>query len=69
MDIVYHQDIRKKFPDLRVSLLNVKGLKILKESSQLEKFKKDVINEIKSSYVLETIKDKETFRKYRDFFW
>ncbi|MFX1521714.1 MAG: B3/4 domain-containing protein, partial [Promethearchaeota archaeon] len=25
--------------------------------------------EIKSSYILETLKDNETFRKYRDFFW
>ena len=53
----------------RVSLLTIKGLKIEKESHQLDKFKEDIIQEIKSSYVLETLKDNETFRKYRDFFW
>ncbi len=69
MEISYDQEIRERFPDLRVSLLTITGLKIDKESSQLEKFKEDVIQQIKSSYVLETLKDNETFRKYRDFFW
>ena len=69
MEISYHQEIRERFPDLRVSLLTVKDLKIEKEALHLEKFKEVIIREIKSSYLLETLKDNETFRKYRDFFW
>lgn len=66
---IISSDIKERFPDLKVSLLTVKGLKIEKGSPQLEKFKEDIIKEIKSPYDLETLKDNETFRKYRDFFW
>jgi DNA/RNA-binding domain of Phe-tRNA-synthetase-like protein len=69
MELSSHQDIKERFPDLRVSILIVNNLKIEKKSPQLETFREDVIKETKSSYVLETLKDDENFRKYRDFFW
>jgi DNA/RNA-binding domain of Phe-tRNA-synthetase-like protein len=69
MELSYHQKIKEKFPDLRVSLLTVKDLKIRKDTPKLEKFKEEVVQEIKTTYALETLKDNETFRKYRDFFW
>ena len=69
MDMRYHPDIKDKFPDLRVSILKVRGLKVQRESQALEEFKKEVIQDIVSSYDLETLKDDEGFRKYRDFFW
>ena len=69
MELSYHQKIRERFPTLRVSLLTVKDLKIQKETPKLEKFKEDIVQEIKTTYALETLKDNETFRKYRDFFW
>jgi DNA/RNA-binding domain of Phe-tRNA-synthetase-like protein len=69
MVLSYHQKIREKFPHLRVSLLTVKDLKIQKETPELEKFKEDIVKEIETSYDLKTLKDNETFRKYRDFFW
>ncbi|MFX1466549.1 MAG: B3/4 domain-containing protein [Promethearchaeota archaeon] len=69
MEISYHQEIREIFPDLKISLLAVKDLKIEKEAPHLEGFKEVIIQEIKLSYFLETLKDNETFRKYRDFFW
>ncbi|MFX1521240.1 MAG: hypothetical protein ACFFCD_15105, partial [Promethearchaeota archaeon] len=69
MELSYHQEIKERFSNLRVNLSTIKDLKIEKEAPRLEKFKEDVVQEIKSSYILETLKDNETFRKYRDFFW
>jgi DNA/RNA-binding domain of Phe-tRNA-synthetase-like protein len=69
MELSYHPKVKEKFPDLRVSLLTVKDLKIKKETPKLEEFKKVIVQEIKTTYALETLKDNETFRKYRDFFW
>ena len=44
MELSYHQDIRERFPDLRVSLLIVKDLKIEQESSELEKFNPELLD-------------------------
>jgi DNA/RNA-binding domain of Phe-tRNA-synthetase-like protein len=69
MEIRYHPDVKEMFPDLMVSILKVEGLKIQSKSAELEGFKKEVIDDIVSSYDLETLKDHEGFRRYRDFFW
>ena len=42
MEILYHQNIEERFPDLRVSLLTAKELKIKKEAPELEKFKEEI---------------------------
>lgn len=62
-------EIKERFPDLDVRFKQVKGLAIKRESEALEEFKKEVIEEIKTSYDLDTLKDDQKMRLYRDFFW
>jgi DNA/RNA-binding domain of Phe-tRNA-synthetase-like protein len=63
------QVIKLKFPDLDVRFRKVDGLAIKRESDALEDFKSQVIEEIKNTYDLETLKDNPQMRLYRDFFW
>jgi DNA/RNA-binding domain of Phe-tRNA-synthetase-like protein len=62
-------EIKDRFPDLDVRLGHIDGLGIKRENEELEEFKKEVIEEIKDNYDLETLKDDPSMRLYRDFFW
>lgn len=63
------QEIRAKFPDLNAKTTVVDGIQIMREKSELEEFKQVVFAEIKGKYDLESLKNDEKMRKYRDFFW
>ncbi len=63
------QEIRAKFPDLNAKTTVVDGIQIMREKSALEEFKQVVFAEIKGKYDLESLKNDEKMRKYRDFFW
>ncbi len=61
--------MRKCFPGLRVILVRIANVEIQKSSEELRRFKREVIEEIKRRYKLENLKDDQTIRAYRDFFW
>ncbi|MFB0560750.1 MAG: B3/4 domain-containing protein [Candidatus Lokiarchaeia archaeon] len=67
--LVIDQEIREKFPDLNAKTTIVDGIRIMREKSELEEFKQVVFAEIKGKYDLESLKNDEKMRKYRDFFW
>jgi DNA/RNA-binding domain of Phe-tRNA-synthetase-like protein len=67
--LVIDQEIRAKFPDLNAKTTVVDGIQIMREKSELEGFKQVVFAEIKRKYDLESLKNDEKMRKYRDFFW
>jgi DNA/RNA-binding domain of Phe-tRNA-synthetase-like protein len=62
-------DVQQKFPDLRVLLREVRGVKISDVDPQLEEFKEAVCADVKRRFTLESLKDEPVFRAYRDFFW
>jgi len=62
-------EIKGRFPDLAVRFRQAKGLEIKRESGELEQFKKEVVDEIKNAYNIDTLKDDAKMRLYRDFFW
>jgi len=62
-------ELGKRFPDLKTLSLQIKGVTVKKKNPELEKFKAEVMNQIKDSYTLDTVKDHPTFRTYRDFYW
>lgn len=64
-----NSELKTRFPDLEALIVHVNGVKIKKQNVQLEKFKMEVIEQIKQKFDTETIKDHPTFRAYRDFFW
>jgi len=47
----------------------VRGVHVQKRSSELEMFKNEVTRNVREKYDLESLKDRVTFRLYRDFFW
>jgi len=63
------QDLRNRFPDLKVLAFSVKDVKVTKRKDELEEFKKLVFDEVRKRYSLETVKDVPVFRAFRDFFW
>jgi DNA/RNA-binding domain of Phe-tRNA-synthetase-like protein len=62
-------DLENHFPDLKVLAFSVKDVKVAKRKDELEEFKKLVFDEVRKKYSLETVKEVQVFRAYRDFFW
>ena len=62
-------DLRERFPGLRVSVARVEGVKVWKEKVELQRFKEEVVEEVRRAYDLATVKDVQIFRAYRNFFW
>ncbi|MFQ6061193.1 MAG: B3/4 domain-containing protein, partial [Thermoplasmata archaeon] len=61
--------LRRKYEGLTVHEIVVKNLVVRREKQELEDFKKEMMDRIKRRYDLESLKDVEIIRKYRDFFW
>ncbi len=58
-----------RFSDLAVLLLQIDGVKIQKKNEELENFKREIMAQVRNEYNLDALKDHQTFRAYRDFFW
>lgn len=69
MDITIRSDLKNGFPDLRVLTFSLKNVEVRKRIDDLEKFKREILRDVKGKYSLETLKDVPIFRAYRDFFW
>lgn len=69
MYVLINQRIKNRFPDLNILLTQIDDVNISKENSQLQELKREVEYGINKNYNLETLKDVELFRIYRDFFW
>jgi len=63
------QDLKDRFPDLKLLIFSMKDVKVTKRNDELEEFKKLTFSEVRHRYSLETVKDVSVFRAYRDFFW
>ncbi len=69
MPINIQPELKGHFPELQVLVCRVDGVKVEKEKGELRRFKEKVIEKVKRTYNLETVKDVPIFRAYRDFFW
>jgi DNA/RNA-binding domain of Phe-tRNA-synthetase-like protein len=69
MKLSVSTDLAERFPGLQALACYVEGVEVTREKSELERFKLEVAEEIRSSYALETVKDAPIFRAYRDFYW
>jgi len=61
--------LKTRFPDLTVLTLRIRDVKIQKRGAELEKFKVEVMRQVRNDYSLDSVKDHPIFRAYRDFFW
>ena len=69
MSLTIDSELKTRFLDLTVLTLSIKGVQIQKMSAELEKFKVEVMRQVRNDYNLDSVKDHPTFRAYRDFFW
>jgi DNA/RNA-binding domain of Phe-tRNA-synthetase-like protein len=69
MSLKIDPKLKTRFPDLNVLTLHIEGVHVKKRDSELEKFKLDVMRQVRDDYSLDSVKDQPTFRAYRDFFW
>jgi DNA/RNA-binding domain of Phe-tRNA-synthetase-like protein len=69
MKVKIVNDVLQKFPDLKVLVSEVKGVKVSELDPMLEEFKEEVFAKVRSRFTLEGLKDEPVFRAYRDFFW
>ena len=69
MDLEIDEEVRAHFPDLRLVCLQIRGMQVGTNSDKITKLFENVASEILNSLNIDTVKDKEDFRAYRDFFW
>jgi len=62
-------ELEASFPGLRALLSRAEGVVVRRISGDLEKLKAEVVEEVRRGYALESLKDHQVFRAYRDFFW
>jgi DNA/RNA-binding domain of Phe-tRNA-synthetase-like protein len=69
MSLKIDSELSTRFPDLTALTLHIDGVKVQKRDDELEKFKLEVMSQVRKEYDLDAVKDQPTFRAYRDFFW
>ena len=69
MTLMIDSELKTRFPELNALTLNIDGVKIKKRNPELENFKLEIIKHIRNEYTLDSVKDHQTFRAYRTFFW
>jgi len=62
-------EVEARYPSLDVLTRRVTNVLVEQRNSELEKFKEELVKEVKAKYTLDSLKDAPTFRAYRDFFW
>jgi DNA/RNA-binding domain of Phe-tRNA-synthetase-like protein len=67
LDVEY--ELQERFPGLRALVGKVRGLDIVRKLPELEEFKSEVFKRARERWTLDQLREEETFRAYRDFFW
>ena len=69
MDLKIDVQLKTRFPELKVLIREIKGVKVEKRNVELEKFQNEIMMQVREKYELDSVKNLLTFRAYRDFFW
>ena len=69
MTLTIDMRLKIRFPEIKIPLCEIRGVRVEKLSIKLEKFKEELIKQVREQYNLESLKDEPTLRAYRDFFW
>jgi len=68
-DILWEEEIKKRFCTLKMGISAIKGVSVESSSKQFNELEQTVVNHVRARYRLETLKDEEVIRRYRDFYW
>jgi DNA/RNA-binding domain of Phe-tRNA-synthetase-like protein len=63
------EPVAKTFPGLKVLDCTMRDVKVSGSDPSLQRAKEEVAAEVRSKFSLETLKDQQPMRAYRDFFW
>jgi len=63
------KEVKARCLGLDVLTCRFANVVVEKKNLELEKFKDELIKEVKGKYTLDSLKNAPTFRAYRDFFW
>lgn len=69
LKLIIDEEVKDRFPDLNVLLMELESVRVSEYSEELEKFKLDVYDKLRKRYRLETLKDDPLVKTYRNFFW
>ena len=67
--IEVERSVVEQFPGITVLLRLIEGVVVEEGSDELEELKVKVVEEVRSRFTAEALKDHPVFRAYRDFFW
>ncbi len=67
--MIIDHSLEIRFPGLRVLTLRIRDITIAIRNAELERQRREVVQQVKARYDLESLKDVPAFRAYRDFFW
>jgi DNA/RNA-binding domain of Phe-tRNA-synthetase-like protein len=62
-------ELNSEYPGLNARLITIKNVTVERSKPELEDFKKEVYQKIRSRWNLEELKNHNLFKKYRTFFW
>lgn len=69
MRIIIDKKVMEDFPGLNILAVLMEGLRIASRNPEIESLMANVVEEVKSKYRIESLKDVSSVRAYRDFFW
>ncbi|MEM1606580.1 MAG: phenylalanine--tRNA ligase beta subunit-related protein [Candidatus Bathyarchaeia archaeon] len=69
MHVYLDGKIKEDFPDLKILATIIEDLSVKSDDKDLELLKDKVIEEVKSKYSIDSLKDIPSVRAYREFFW
>ena len=69
MTLNIESHLQKSFPDLKVLTCLIRGVNVEKRNVEFERFKQEVMKQVRDQYDLDSLRNLSTFRTYRDFFW
>ena len=69
IDVKWNSEVSTRFQKLAICIGTMRGVRVEKENEQIQQLKRDVYEQVKAKYDVETLKDDPTVRAYRDFYW
>jgi DNA/RNA-binding domain of Phe-tRNA-synthetase-like protein len=69
VSVYWGNSVSRRFRKLQIGIGIINKVHVEKENQTIKALKKVVYEEVRAKYKIETLKDNETVRAYRDFYW